>query len=91
MNRGFSFVEVLSPCPVNYGRRNKEKAIDTMHIYQNRTIIRNDAQPWELDIDFDKGVILGKFIEAERPTCSDRYDTICRPKELLEEMKGSKP
>jgi 2-oxoglutarate ferredoxin oxidoreductase subunit beta len=90
LNRGFSFVEVLSPCPINYGRRNKEKAIDSMHIYQERTIIRNDAQPWELGIDFDKGIILGKFIETERPTCTDRYDAVCRPKELMEEMKGSK-
>jgi 2-oxoglutarate ferredoxin oxidoreductase subunit beta len=90
LNRGFSFIEVLSPCPVNYGRRNKEKPIDTLKIYQERTIIRNDAQPWELDIDFDKGIILGKFIETERPTCTDRYDNMCRPKELLEEMKGSK-
>ena len=90
LNRGFSFIEVLSPCPVNYGRRNKEKPIDTLKIYQERTIIRNDAQPWELDIDFDKGIILGKFIETERPTCTDRYDNICRPKELLEEMRGSK-
>jgi 2-oxoglutarate ferredoxin oxidoreductase subunit beta len=90
LNRGFSFIEVLSPCPVNYGRRNKERPIDTMKIYQERTIIRNDARPWELDIDFDKGIILGKFIETERPTCTDRYDNMCRPKELLEEMKGSK-
>ncbi|HEJ83105.1 MAG TPA: 2-oxoacid:ferredoxin oxidoreductase subunit beta [Desulfobacteraceae bacterium] len=90
LNRGFSFVEVLSPCPINYGRRNKEKAIDSMKIYQERTIIRNDAQPWELDIDFDKKIILGKFIETERPTCTDRYDNICRPKELLEEVKGPK-
>jgi 2-oxoglutarate ferredoxin oxidoreductase, beta subunit (EC 1.2.7.3) len=29
MRKGFSFIEVLSPCPVNYGRRNKEKPIDT--------------------------------------------------------------
>ncbi|MCF8144943.1 MAG: 2-oxoacid:ferredoxin oxidoreductase subunit beta [Deltaproteobacteria bacterium] len=90
LNRGFSFVEVLSPCPINYGRRNKEKAIDSMKIYQERTIIRNDAQPWELDIDFDKKIILGKFIETERPTCTDRYDNICRPKELLEQVKGPK-
>jgi len=90
LNRGFSFIEVLSPCPVNYGRRNKEKPLDTLKIYQERTIIRNDARPWELDIDFEKGIILGKFIETDRPTCTDRYDTICRPKELLEEMRGSK-
>lgn len=90
LNRGFSFIEVLSPCPVNYGRRNKEKALDSMKIYQERTIIRNDARPWELDIDFDKGIVLGKFIETERPTCTDSYDNVCRPKELIEEVKGLK-
>ncbi len=88
LNRGFSFIEILSPCPVNYGRRNKENGIDSLKIYQERTIIRNDAQPWELDIDFDRGIVLGKFIETERPTCTDRYDNTCRPKELIEGEKG---
>jgi len=88
LNRGFSFIEVLSPCPVNYGRRNKENGIDSLKIYQERTIIRNDAQPWELDIDFERGIVLGKFIETERPTCTDRYDSTCRPTELVEEEKG---
>ncbi|MBC8178760.1 MAG: 2-oxoacid:ferredoxin oxidoreductase subunit beta [Deltaproteobacteria bacterium] len=88
LNRGFSFIEVLSPCPVNYGRRNKENGIDSLKIYQERTIIRNDAQPWELDIDFERGIVLGKFIQTERPTCKDRYDNTCRPKELIEGEKG---
>lgn len=88
LNRGFSFIEVLSPCPINYGRRNRENGIDSLKIYQERTIIRNDAQPWELDIDFDRGIVLGKFIQTERPTCTDRYDNTCRPKELIEKEKG---
>ena len=88
LNRGFSFIEILSPCPINYGRRNKEYGIDSLKIYQERTIIRNDAKPWELDIDFDRGIVLGKFIQTERPTCTDRYDNTCRPKELVEAEKG---
>ncbi len=89
LKRGFSFIEVLSPCPINYGRRNKEKALDTLKIYQERTIIKNDANPMELDIDFDRGIILGKFVDAERPTCSDMYDKTCRPQDLLEEEKAA--
>jgi len=89
LRRGFSFIEVLAPCPVNYGRRNKEKPLDTMRIYQEQTIIKNDAHPSELDIDFNRGVILGKFVDVERPTCSERYDDTCRPKELLEEEKAA--
>ena len=70
---------MLSPCPVNYGRRNKEKPIDTLKLYQEKTIIKNDADPAELDIDFDKGVVLGKFMDIDRPTCDDMYERICRP------------
>ena len=79
LNRGFAFVEVLSPCPVNFGRRNKETALDSLRLYQENTIIKNDAHPSELGIDFDRGVILGKFVDIERPTCIDRYDATCRP------------
>lgn len=85
LNRGFSFVEVLSPCPINYGRRNKEKGLDTLRIYRDKSIIRNNAHPTELDIDFERAVILGKFVDIEKPTCSDRYDNTCRPDDLLEE------
>ncbi len=88
LKRGFSFIEVLSPCPINYGRRNREKPLDTLRIYQEKTLIKNDAHPTELGIDFDRGIILGKFVDTNLPTCSDRYDNTCRPKDLLEEGEG---
>jgi len=89
LNRGFSFIEVLAPCPVNYGRRNKEKALDSLKIYQERTIIKNNADPTELDIDFDRGIVLGKFIDQDRPTCTEMYDKTCRPTDLSEESKAA--
>ncbi|NQU15105.1 MAG: 2-oxoacid:ferredoxin oxidoreductase subunit beta [Desulfobacteraceae bacterium] len=89
LRHGFSFIEVLAPCPINYGRRNKEAALDTMRVYQEQTLIKNDAHPSELDIDFDRGIILGKFVDVERPTCSERYDNTCRPKELMDEEKAA--
>jgi 2-oxoglutarate ferredoxin oxidoreductase subunit beta len=85
LKRGFSFIEVLAPCPVNYGRRNKEQSLDTLKIYQEKTIIRNNAHPTELDIDFDRGIILGNFVDVEQPTCTEMYDKMCRPSELLDE------
>jgi 2-oxoglutarate ferredoxin oxidoreductase subunit beta len=78
LKKGFSFIEVLSPCPVNYGRRNKEKALDTLKLYQEKTIIRNGAVPVGLDIDFSKEVVLGKFVDVERDTYIERYDKIYR-------------
>jgi len=85
---GFSFVEVLAPCPINYGRRNREKPLETLRLYQEKTIVRNDAHPTELEVDFEKGVILGKFVDVHRPTCSDHYDQICRPKDLVENAQA---
>ena len=79
MRKGFSFIEVLSPCPINYGRRNKEKPIDTLKLYQERTIIKNGANPALADIDFEKGVVIGKFIDIDRSTCDDRYTEMHRP------------
>ena len=74
VKKGFSFVEILSPCPVNYGRRNKEKPFDTLKLYQDNTIIKNGADPADLDIDFDKGVVLGKFVDVDRSTFLERYN-----------------
>ncbi|MBW1642965.1 MAG: 2-oxoacid:ferredoxin oxidoreductase subunit beta, partial [Deltaproteobacteria bacterium] len=62
-----------------YGRRNKEKPLDTLKLYQEKGIILNDAHPSEADIDFEKGIILGKFIDTDRPTFSEMYDRTCRP------------
>ena len=78
LKKGFSFIEVLSPCPVNYGRRNKEKSLDTLKLYQEKTIIKNGIDPAGLDIDFEKGVTLGKFVDVDRPTFSEKYDSIYR-------------
>ncbi len=75
---GFSFVEVLSPCPVNYGRRNKLTALDMLKIFQNKSIIRNNANPADLEMDFTKRIVLGKFVQVKRPTCIETYDKTCR-------------
>jgi len=73
LRKGFSFIEVLSPCPINYGGRNKEKPLDTLRMYHENTIVRNGANPADLDLDFDKGVVLGKFIDIDKPTADESY------------------
>jgi 2-oxoglutarate ferredoxin oxidoreductase subunit beta len=83
LKRGFAFIEVLAPCPVNYGRRNKERPLETLKLYQEKTIIKNDAHPTELDINFADRVILGKFLDIDRETCTEMYDKTCRPQDIL--------
>jgi 2-oxoglutarate/2-oxoacid ferredoxin oxidoreductase subunit beta len=77
--RGFSFIEVLAPCPTGYGRRNKQKPIESLKIYQERAIVKNGAHPAEVILDFNQGITLGKFIDHDRPTFTEAYDKICRP------------
>ena len=76
--KGFSFIEVLAPCPVNYGRRNKERSLDTLKLYQQKTIIKNGANPADVAIDFKKSVTLGVFVDTQRPTFTEMYQKICK-------------
>lgn len=71
---GFSFIEVLTPCPALYGRMNKEpKGLDTMHSYQERSIVRDGADPKDVAIDSDGPIVVGKFVDIERPTFWDQW------------------
>jgi len=70
--RGFSFVEVVSPCPTNFGRRHKQRTgLDTLRYYHERGIIRHGADPRSVDIELGGDIIEGKFIDIEKPTFSD--------------------
>jgi 2-oxoglutarate ferredoxin oxidoreductase subunit beta len=69
---GFSFVEVISPCPPIYGRMNKRsRGLDEMHYYQEKSLIRNGADPKDVDITSDGSIIVGKFVDIQRPTFWD--------------------
>jgi 2-oxoglutarate ferredoxin oxidoreductase subunit beta len=73
--RGFSFVEVISPCPTLYTRRNKlGSGLDTMHEYKRLSVIRNGAIPQETDIEFKGKIIVGRFVDIDKPTLEDTLD-----------------
>ena len=73
--RGFSFVEVISPCPTLYTRRNKlGSGLDTMHEYKRLSVIRNGAIPQETDIEFKGKIIVGRFVDIDKPTLEDNLD-----------------
>jgi 2-oxoglutarate ferredoxin oxidoreductase subunit beta len=76
---GFSFIEVLAPCPTGYGRRNKQKPLDSLKIYQEKSVTKHYAHPSEIILDFDRGITLGKFVDQERATFTECYDETCRP------------
>ena len=68
-SKGFAFVEIVSPCPVYYGRRNRlGEAIDELRYYRERTTVQNFAALDELDLALNEEIVVGKFVEKERPT-----------------------
>jgi len=82
---GFSFIEVISPCPALYGRMNKEpQGLDTMHSYQERSIVRNGADPKDVPITGDGPIVVGKFVDIERPTFWDCW------RQVLDKAQGKK-
>jgi len=81
-HRGFSFIEVLAPCPTSFGRRNKiGKPIDGIKFFHDRALIKNDIDPKDAPLDYTKEIVVGKFVQHERPTWTDNYALVNR-KEL---------
>jgi 2-oxoglutarate ferredoxin oxidoreductase subunit beta len=70
--KGFSFIEVLSPCPTLYSRRNKiGDGLDQMIYYQEQSEIKNGADTKTVGLDFQGKIVVGKFVDVERPTYLD--------------------
>lgn len=70
--KGFSFIEVLSPCPTLYQRRNKMgDALDTMKFYKQVSKVRNGAPTGEVSLSKSGEIIVGKFVDRERSDYRD--------------------
>lgn len=70
--RGFSFVEVISPCPTLYGRWNKQRTgLDQMQYYRDKGVIKHGIDPKEADIELGGEIIEGVFVDIEKPTFLD--------------------
>ena len=77
--KGFSFLEVIAPCPTAFGRRNKiRKPLDLLKFYYDHSVVKNDIHPGEAFIGFDHNLAVGKFLDVERPTFLDHYEMVNR-------------
>ncbi len=77
--RGFSFIEILAPCPTAFGRRNKMRnSVELLKFFHERSVIRNQIDPKEAVLDFNNHLVVGKFVDIERPTFLDNYQLINR-------------
>jgi 2-oxoglutarate ferredoxin oxidoreductase subunit beta len=69
--KGFTFIEVLSPCPVGFGRSNSiEDGLEEMELYKERCEIfrQGEVGTDELDIDLreDRPIYVGRFVDRDR-------------------------
>ena len=77
LKKGFKFIEVIAPCPTVYGRMNRQPTgMDQMRYYRENSVIRHGADPKEVDIDLNGKIIVGKFVDIERPTYAELQEGI---------------
>lgn len=69
---GFTFIEVLAPCPTLYSRRNRlGDGVDQVKYYKEKSTIKHGADTKEVGLGFQSDIVVGKFVDRERPTWLD--------------------
>lgn len=67
---GFSFIEVLAPCPIGFGKLNDlEQGVDETLLYRERCVHEPDTALDKLGIDLreDQPIYVGRFVDREAP------------------------
>jgi 2-oxoglutarate/2-oxoacid ferredoxin oxidoreductase subunit beta len=69
---GFSLIEVITPCVTLYARRNRlGDGLNLLKYYYNNSEIQHGADTREVGINFQGKLVVGKFVEKEKPTFLD--------------------
>ena len=78
---GFSFIEVICPCTTLYARRNRlGDGLDLMRFYHDNAIIKHGADTRQVDIEFQGRLVVGKFVDKDKPTFLDKREQFLRGK-----------
>jgi 2-oxoglutarate ferredoxin oxidoreductase subunit beta len=63
---GFCFIEVISPCPEIFGRRNKMRTgLEMMDWFKRASVVENFSDPSKAEISPEK-LIVGEFVNTEK-------------------------
>jgi len=72
---GFSVIEAISPCAMYFSRINKlGDGLDMLKFYHDNAEIRHGEDTKNVDIGFKTKIVMGKFIDRERPTYTESYN-----------------
>jgi 2-oxoglutarate ferredoxin oxidoreductase subunit beta len=81
---GFSFIEILAPCPTLYQRRNKlGDGVMMVQYFKEKSTIQNGANTQDVGLGFQGDITVGEFVDRPRPTFVDNYNT--RMNEILKD------
>lgn len=70
--KGFRVIEIISPCPTAYARKNRlGTGLDVLKYYHANSVIQHGADPKDATIDMGGKLIVGKFLDIERPCYRD--------------------
>ncbi|MGC8603176.1 MAG: thiamine pyrophosphate-dependent enzyme [Desulfomonilaceae bacterium] len=74
--KGFTFIEVIAPCPTGFGRPNKlGSGLDEMRFYRDNSEIKNGIDPGLVAIKLRGKIVVGTFIDLDRPDFLENYNT----------------
>lgn len=63
---GFCFIEVVSPCPEIFGRRNKMRTgLEMMEWFRRASVVENFSDPSKAEISPEK-IVVGEFVNTEK-------------------------
>jgi 2-oxoglutarate ferredoxin oxidoreductase subunit beta len=69
LKKGFSFIEVLAPCPTLFSRRNKlGDGLSQMIYFKEMSVIQNGADTKSIPLEYQGKIVVGKFVDVVKPT-----------------------
>lgn len=72
---GFSLIEVITPCVTLYARRNRlGDGLNLLKYYYDKSVIEHGADTRTMDISYQGKLVVGKFVDKEKPTFLDRMN-----------------
>lgn len=66
--KGFSLIEVITPCVTLYARRNRlGDGLNLLKYYYQKSEIQHGADTRNIGIDYQGKLVVGKFVDKEKP------------------------
>lgn len=83
LKKGFSFIEILSPCPTQYGRRNISRhPRDSLKWLKENTIrsplysLRSEIDPFRISYQMGDKITVGEFADLDKPSFVEQWKSL---------------